>query len=364
MSSRSVGVEEELLLVAASGVEPRMVPLGQRLADDPSTDVEHELKLEQAEIASEATADLSELTTQLRARRDELITRAGAHGARVAALGTSPVATPPTATPDERYDRMVERFGLIGEEQLTCGMHVHVGVASRAEGVAVLDRIRVWLPVLTALAANSPFWLGRDSHYASYRSVAWGRWPSAGPTPVFGSAAAYDDYVAQLIESGAALDDGMIYFDARLSAKFPTVEVRVADVQLEVGDAVLVAALLRGLVETAARDGGEAPPVPVTMVRAAAWRAARYGTSEQLFDLLRGQARPAWDVVAGLLAAIGPALADAGDDTLVHEGLARLRARGSGAEVQRRAYGRRTSAADVIDVAVALTAGHLPDHCA
>lgn len=360
MTTRSVGVEEELLLVGPSGAEPRTEPLGERLAAEPGTDVEHELKLEQAEIASQPCTDLGELAEQLRLRRDEAIADAARHGARVAAVATSPVPTTPTSTPDERYDRMVERFGLVAEEQLTCGMHVHVAVDSREEGIAVLDGIRVWLPVVNALAGNSPFWSGRDTGYSSYRTVAWGRWPSAGPTPVFGTVSAYEDCVQMLVDSGAALDDGMIYFDARLSAQYPTVEVRVADVQLEVADAVLVAALLRGLVETAARSTGDAPHVSVTALRAATWRAARFGTTAELFDVVAGRLRPAWQLLDHLVDAIEPALVEAGDDVLVRDELARLRRRAAGAEVQRAAYRRRNWPGDVLDVAVALTAGRRP----
>lgn len=357
MDARSVGVEEELLLVGPPGAAPRTEPVGDDLAADPATEVEHELKREQAEIATEPSLSLDEIATALRRRRDEAIEAAGQRGARVAAVATSPVATEPTATPDGRYERMVRRYGLVGDEQLTCGMHVHVEVADRAEGVHVIDRIRAWLPVIVALTGNSPFWAGRDSGYASYRTVAWGRWPSSGPTPVFGSVAAYDDCVRRLITSGAALDDGMVYFDARLSARFPTVEVRVADVQLEVADAVLVAALVRGLVETAARAGDEAPAAPVTILRAATWRAARFGTTGELYDVLGDRVRPADDLVDELVGHVGPALAGSGDADLVREGLHRLRRRGAGAEVQRAAFAARGSAADILDTAVALT-GH------
>ena len=71
--------------------------------------------------------------------------------------------------------------------QIVCGLHVHVGVGSREEGVAVLDRLRVWLPALLALSGNSPFWYGRESGFSSYRYQAWVRWPTSGPTEVFGS---------------------------------------------------------------------------------------------------------------------------------------------------------------------------------
>src|SRR6202034_3033909 len=134
-------------------------------------------------------------------------------------------------------------FGLTAQEQLTCGCHVHVEISSEEEGVATLARIRPWLPVLLALSANSPFWQGRDSAYASFRYQAWSRWPSAGVTEAFGSAEVYRQTVQQMVSTGALLDSGMVYFDARLSEHYPTLEVRVSDVCLYADDAALIAAL-------------------------------------------------------------------------------------------------------------------------
>ncbi|MDT0323939.1 YbdK family carboxylate-amine ligase, partial [Streptomyces millisiae] len=132
---------------------------------------------------------------------------------------------------------------------------------SDEEGVAVLDRVRCWLPVLLALTANSPFWQGQDTRYASYRSRVWGRWPSAGPVELHGSAERYHEQVAALVSTGVLKDEGMVYFDARLSRSYPTVEVRIADVCQDPADTVLLAALTRALVETAAREwrAGEPP---------------------------------------------------------------------------------------------------------
>ena len=177
----------------------------------------------------------------------------------MAALATSPLPVVPELTPSPRYHAMNERFGLTTTEQLTCGCHVHVGVADDEEGVAVLDRIRIWLPVLLAISANSPFWQGRDTGYASFRSQAWTRFPTAGATEIFGSAAAYHARAEALVASEVLLDHAMIYFDARLSHKYPTVEIRVADVCLHAEDSVVVAGLARALVETAAREALRRP---------------------------------------------------------------------------------------------------------
>ena len=126
----------------------------------------------------------------------------------------------------------------------------------------MLDRIGPWLPVLLAMSANSPFWNGVDSGYASYRSQVWQRWPTAGPTGTFGSAAAYRQVIDDLVATGAALDRAMIYFDARLSERYPTLEIRVADVCLRAEDTVLIGALARALVETSAREAADGVGVP------------------------------------------------------------------------------------------------------
>lgn len=163
--------------------------------------------------------------------------------------------------------------GLTAYEQLNCGCHVHVEVASDEEGVGVIDRIRPW-----------------PAGYVGYRYQAWRRWPTAGPTEVFGSSKAYRAFLEALLATGTLLDVGMIYFDARLSHHCPTVEIRVADVCLEADDTVLLAALVRGLVETAAREWRTGfPPDPVSARSAAA--AAR-NSSEP--PTPRAAHRPTW----------------------------------------------------------------------
>lgn len=343
MRIRTVGIEEELLLVDARGAavpHAEQVRSRARQRADGDEPVEHEFKLEQVEIACEPVTDLADAAAQLREARRVADQAARRTGARAVAIGTSPARGAAHPTPDDRYRVMTERFGAVADQQLTCGQHVHVAVGSPDEGVAVIDRIRDWLPVLRAVSANSPFWAGTDTRYASYRTILWGQWPTAGPTAVFGSLDAYRAQTGALIDSGAALDAGMIYFDARLSASFPTVEVRVADVCTSVEDSVLVAALCRALVTTAARhwrDGRAPIGSPVSLLRAATWRAARFGCTERLVHPVTGVPVDAWQAIASLREHVGAALTDAGDHGLVDAGVRRLRADGTGAERQRRA---------------------------
>jgi carboxylate-amine ligase len=378
-------VEEELLIVDPAG---RPVPLGPDALEVASRrgegeDAEEhdraerengpeegdessaahlvpELKAQQLELGTPVCRTLADIDAALRYWRSRAEAAAVSVGAHVAALATSPVAVLPVRTEGERYARMLDTFGLTAQEMLTCGCHVHVSVDDDEEGVAVLNRIRSWIPVLTALTANSPFWQGQDTGYASFRSQAWRRWPSAGPSEIFSDAAEYHRLIDDVLATETVLDSGMIYFDARLSAKWPTVEVRTADVALRVEDAVTLAGLVRGLVETAARQAlaGTPPPVvPTPVLRVAAWRAGRSGLGGDLVHPLTGRPAPAADVLAALLDHVRPALVDAGDEQRVADGVAALLRRGTGADSQRRIHRETGDLTAVVRAAVAVTAG-------
>jgi carboxylate-amine ligase len=344
---RTFGVEEEFMIVDPDIGSP--LPLaGQllRLHDPgalgedlsaPRPTLSGELQQEQLEVITRPHSSLDSLAAEIRAGRTYADSLARMTGARIAALATSPLPVAPHATRTDRYDALQEKFALTAREQLTCGFHVHVSVDSDEEGVAVLDRIRSWLPTLTALSSNSPFWNGTDSGYASYRTQAWNRWSSAGPTEVFGSARAYHALVADLAGTGVVNNPD---FDARLSVNHPTVEVRVADVCLESRDAVLVAALVRALVETAARDweSGVLPDrVPAVILRQGAWRASRSGVHAELLHPVTHRPASAEAVVAAFLGHVRDALDDAGDTGYVVESLARILRQGTGSTRQRQA---------------------------
>ena len=353
------GVEEELLVVDAGRGRP--LPAGDEVvaqADDDA--IEHEFKREQAELGSRPCTDSDELRAHLVELRTAMAAGAAETGAAVAAIGTSPFRVRPTPTDDERYERMTREFGFLARQSLTCGQHVHVEIGSRDEGAAVIDRLPPWLPMLLALSANSPFWQGEDSGYASFRSAIWGLWPTAGPSGPFTDAAGYDAAVADLVRSGAALDEGMVYFDARLSAKYPTVEVRVADVCTDVDDAVLIAVLCRALVTTTSRAwaaGKPAPDAPPQWQRAATWRSARYGLTDTLVDPVSRELVPARDAVASLVGHVREALEDSDELELADEAVERIFVDGTGAERQRAAHARNGSLAAVMRDAIHRTLG-------
>ena len=352
---RTVGVEEELLLVDGVTGEVRSCA-DAVLRADTDDQLTGELQQEQIETGTRPSIDLADLHSEIVDLRRYAADSAAKTGARVAALGTSPLPVSPLATERPRYQKMIERFGLTASEQLTCGCHVHVGVENDEEGIAVLDRIRVWLPALLALSANSPYWQGEDSGYASFRSQSWSRWPSAGPTPIFRKPENYHALVEALIGSGTLLDDGMIYFDARLAANYPTVELRSADVCRRPQDATLMAALSRGLVETAGREwkAGRSPiDMPTALLRVATWRAGRTGIEGELVHPRTGRPAAATAVFGDLMTYLEPALADLGDLGMVKDLLAALLARGNGAVAQRATFARTNSLRAVVLDAVA-----------
>ncbi|MBV9314612.1 MAG: glutamate--cysteine ligase [Pseudonocardia sp.] len=375
MVRRSMGVEEEFLLVdrhdgrvraaaAAAAFGVTASGLGEGSADGPVGEgtVEPELQLQQIETNTEPCMSLVELRHQLRKARRQASDTARAAGVEIAALGTSPLPADTAITPTPRYQRIRERFGLLAEEQLTCGCHIHVSVESDEEGVAVLDRIRPWLAPLLALSANSPFWRGEDSQYASYRAQVWSRWPSAGPTELFGSAEAYHNTTRAMTASCTLLDNAMIYFDARLSERYPTVEVRLADVCMDADDAVLLAALTRALVHTAVqhwRDGQPPGAARVELLRLASWRASRDGLDGELLDPLTHRPVPADTAVRALLAHVRDALEASGDLAEVERLLATLLRRGNGARQQRATCARTGCPRDVVAEAVRRTVNWL-----
>jgi carboxylate-amine ligase len=363
---RTFGAEEEFLLV--DPVSGRPVPAAElslkRAAGRPGPGnapaLASEVKQEQLEAVGPVCSTLAEMAESIRGGRSLADEAARSVGARAAALATSPLPVVPTLVPGPRYLHMAARFGLTLREQLTCGFHVHVRVTSGEEGVAVLDRIRVWLPVLLALSSNSPFWQGTDSGYASFRYQAWNRWPTAGPCELFGSEREYRRHIKSLLATGVLLDEGMVYFDARLSRNHPTVEVRIADVCMDPGHAATIAAIVRALVEQAAQEwraGTAAPGVSAAQLRLAAWKASESGVEGTLLHPLEVTPCTAAEAVQALLSHVCPALASSGDEEQVTLEIAGILASGPGARRQREAMMDSQSLTAVVMDAIGRTHG-------
>ncbi|MGH8881966.1 MAG: carboxylate-amine ligase, partial [Stackebrandtia sp.] len=218
--------------------------------------------------------------------------------------------------------------------------------------VLVSNHLRPWLPVLLSMNGNSPYWAGRDTGYASWRTLSWSGWPVAGPPPFFESLGHFDDTVETFVDGGALMDRRSIFWDVRPSAHLPTIEIRVADVAATSYEGPLFAALVRGLVALASQAverGDRGPRIAPELLRAASWRAARDGLEGKGIDARTGRLRDTRDLVGALLAEVRPVLEAWGDWDQVTAWWRRLQDHGSGAARQRNAYARRGRLDDVVD---------------
>lgn len=356
----TIGVEEEFLLVDPESGAP--LPLNREVADHAAElglDLQLELTSCQIETATDVAQTADELHTALVRSRRTAADAAGRAGARLLAVGLPPTLPhdfPITDTP--RYRDIGDRFGMIAQEQGICGCHVHVAVPDRDAAVAVSNRLRPWLPTLLALTANSAVYRNADTGHSSWRSVLWARWPSAGPPPHFDSAADYDAAVQMLVRSEVIRDDGMVYWDVRPSADFPTVEIRVADVPATVGETVLLAAVARAAVMTALEAEERSDPQPTVdawTLKAAYWKAARDGADGSGVDLRTNTAASMRTLVQNLVDWVRPALLATGDEDVVRRGVAAVFAHGNGAMRQRRAWRRGHDVHDVLAAAADAT---------
>ena len=337
----TLGVEEELLLLdpATGQVTPAAPELLARLGG--ARWAKAELMRFQFEATTDICTRLGQLRAQLAAHRLAAAAHAEGLGFLLVASGTAPYGTPGLThlTPSARYLELARQFpAMVADSGGSCGCHVHVGVGSRDLGVQVLNRLGPWLPTLLALAANAPLAGGRDTGWASWRYRLWARWPTARPPPACASAAAYDALVRDLVRQGAALDEPSVYFLARLSPRYPTVEVRVADVCLAVEDAVLLAGLVRALVMTAIDEAEAGVPVrsaSAPRIEAATRAAARHGLAGPGLDPWSGARVAQRMLLDRLLGHVWGALARSGDDQEINTLVGRLDQRGTGADRQR-----------------------------
>ena len=358
----TIGVEEEYQLINAETRElaPRSGRVLPEARDVVGEEVQPELYLSQIEVATLVCRTLQEVRAELVRLRRGVIEAAARDGNRVAAAGTHPFShwDAQPLTPKDRYRGIAAEYQQIARELVIFGCHVHVGLRDPEARVEVMNRVRVWLAPLLALTANSPFWLGSDTGYASFRTELWNRFPTAGPPLLFESRSDYEALVEALVATGSIEDATKIYWDLRLPERVDTVEFRVTDVCMTIDEAVMVAGLVRALVRTCHEQALRCEPfvrARPELLRAAHWRAARYGLEAELIDVHALRAVPAHELIEDLLSFVRTALETDGAweevSTLVRETMRR----GTGAQRQRQEYQRTGRLEDVVDLIAAET---------
>lgn len=308
------GIEEEFFLVSPH--------TGQALAKDTPAliaacvarvgdCVEAEMLGPQLEIASPVFEDAAQALDGMRHLRREIADVARGRDVALLAAGTHPLSAwhrqPTTRKP--RYEQLERDFQAIGRRNLVCGMHVHVEVPQRFDRVALMNRMMPWLPLFLALSASSPFWARRKTGLMSYRQAAYDEWPRTGIPDFFDDQADYDAFVDTLVHAGALPDASMLWWAIRPALRFPTLELRIADVCTDVQDGVTLALLFRCLVRLHLRRpslGATRTTATRRLIDENRWRAKRYGLDAEF--IVEGEPVPvgARALLARLREAIAP----------------------------------------------------------
>ncbi|GCE19284.1 carboxylate-amine ligase [Dictyobacter kobayashii] len=359
----TIGVEEEYQIIdphtrELSQTAHLILPKAQAILGVET--VQHEMILSQIEIATPICHSLTEVQHELMRLRGGIITAANNVGQQIGAAGTHPFSqwNEQQVTPKERYRTLIETYQQLIREQVIFGCHVHIGVEDREIATQILNHARAWLSPIIALTANSPFWLGADTGYQDYRTGLWWTVPLAGPPPSFASYDAYRGTIKDLIETESIDDATKIYWDLRLSERFPTLEFRVMDVCMTIDEAVMVTGMIRGLVHTCydlVLRKIPFPDVTTDQLRAMHWRAARYGLNARLIDIQAKRSVPARQCIEQFLAFIQPALEAEGEWHSVSTSAYRILSEGNGAHRQYDIYRRTGDFRTLVDYIVAQT---------
>jgi carboxylate-amine ligase len=353
----TIGVEEEFQIVNPETRELR--PRASRVLPDArktlGDEVTNEFFQAQIEIGTPVCRTLAEVRAELIRLRRGVVAAAERDGSRIAAAGTHPFSRwegqPITSKP--RYLVLQDDFQQLAREQIIFGCHVHVGIGDREEVIQAMNRCRPWLASIIALAASSPFWLGDETGYASYRTLLFSRWPMTGTPQVFASRAEYDAVVESLVAVGMIEDASKIYWDVRPSSHFGTLEFRVADVCPTVDEAVMVAGLCRALAQTCLEEYRRGVPFDAPrpeLLTAARWRASRSGLDSELIDVQARKSVPARELIEAMLTYLRPVLEDQGDFDEVAAIVRMTLDRGNSAKRQLWAFAQSGRLEDVIDL--------------
>jgi carboxylate-amine ligase len=286
----TIGIEEEFMLV-----DPFDWSLAFR-SDDVFAALPHSLRDRSSVETHAAVMELktgvhrhvTDAVAELAGLRRTLAGALAGQGLRAAVAGTHPTALwgDTVVSSDERYRSVDDSMRVLARREPTLATHIHIGVSSAEDGVRLMNRMRPHLPLLLALSANSPFWQGRATGFASTRTTLFGAFPRTGVPRVFAGYADWARSVGPLIGSGAIADPSFLWWDIRLQPRYGTVEIRIMDAQTTVEDVAALAALVQSLahLELArpALRGNDRPAVEV--IEENRFLAARDGMDARLID--------------------------------------------------------------------------------
>ena len=306
----TVGIEEELMILdpGSYGLANAMESL---IGDAEAGEVKAELHESVIEIATKPCGSLSEAGPQLRALRAQVRERAAARD-------------------------LISDLKWVARQELIFGMHTHVGIEGPETAVFVANGMRVHVPILLALSANSPFFRGEATGLASSRTPVFRQFPRVGIPPRYENWDDFERRIAFMTEAGVIKDPTWLWHDVRIHPDFGTVEVRACDAQTRVehtlGLTALTLAMVKELVEHH-RDGGELQEYPWEMLDENKWLASRHGLDGELVDLPSNDRVATRELVRRLLDRLREHAEDLGS-AAAFDAIEDLLARGNGASRQ------------------------------
>lgn len=358
----TIGIEEEYQIIDPKTRELRshvskIIEGGQAVLKER---IKSEMHQAVVEMETGICQKVSEAIDEIKYLRRNLIDIAAQQGLCIGASGTHPFSKwyDQHITENPRYAEIVNEMRDVARSNLIFGLHVHIGIPSREEGLRILNTARYFLPHIYALSTNSPFWLGRDTGFKSYRSKVFDKFPRTGIAPYFSSVGEYDDFVALLVKTNSIDNAKKIWWDIRLHPVYPTVEFRMCDIPMRVEETACLAALMQAVCakihklhigNLTFRDYRRA------LITENKFRAARYGTEARLIDFGQERERSFRELVMELLDFVDDVVDEIGCRKEVNY-VYQILENGTGADRQLAAFEKNKDMNDVVDLIIEETA--------
>jgi carboxylate-amine ligase len=287
--SYTIGIEEELMILDEATLDLSN-SIETLLDATDGGEVRPELMQSVLEVATTPARNTAEAGAQLRGLRKQIIQTAEGKNLRIGSAGTHPFALweDQRIAARPRYRDLISALRFVARQEIIFGLHVHVGVDDPDKAIHVANGMRVHLPVMLALSANSPFWRGDHTGLASTRTPIFRAFPRVGIPPTYDDWEDYQRHIDFLIKTRVIDDYTYLWYDVRPHPRFGTVEVRVADAQTRVEHTLALAAMTQALVKELCEhfdSGGELGHFPYEMLDENKWLAARHGLEGELVDL-------------------------------------------------------------------------------
>ncbi|HWF26614.1 MAG TPA: carboxylate-amine ligase [Solirubrobacteraceae bacterium] len=285
----TLGIEEELMILDVEKLD-LVNAIESLLEPSPSGEIKPELMESVLEISTEPCQDITMAGTQLRALRGQVIETAARRQLAIGSAGTHPFARweDQRIVARPRYRDLISALRFVARQELIFGVHVHVGIDDPDKAIHVANGMRVHVPVLLALSANSPFWRGDATGLASTRTPIFRAFPRVGIPPRYDDWNDYAERIEFMVAARTIPDYTYLWWDVRPHPNFGTVEVRVMDSQTHIEHTLGLAAFVQALVHELAEhfeSGGQLSKYPFEMLDENRWLATRHGLEGELVDL-------------------------------------------------------------------------------